>query len=271
MRILKSVVFFVLSLAMISSLSAQVGQTGSIRGHVVDAQKAPLPGATVTVTSPALMGSQSVISGVDGNYKFPPILPPGVYKVVAELQGFSTVTRESVSVRVGAIVEVSFDLQQEAINKEVTVVAPSPTVDVVSTSINQNATNQIIETLPFANRDVWTFAGRTAAGSRNNRPEIHGEGPAAFTFTIDGVQATASDRELGRHGDRRGSGVPDGRRGLLGLRRPLGLHERRHEVGRQRSPRDGPVLLHGQKPATGPPRGRTACGPRDFPADLRRL
>jgi hypothetical protein len=41
---------------------------------------------------------------------------------------------------------------------------------------------------------VWTFAGRTAAGSRNNRPEIHGEGPAAFTFTIDGVQATASDQ-----------------------------------------------------------------------------
>jgi len=194
MKFLRGMLLVVLVLAVSATLSAQVGQAGSIRGHVWDAQKAPLPGVTITVSGPALMGKQSVVSGVDGNYKFPPILPPGVYKVVAELQGFSTVTRENISVRVAAIVEVSFDLQQEAINKEITVVAPSPVVDVVSTSISQNATNEIIETLPFGNRDVWTFAGRLAAGSRNNRPEIHGEGPAAFTFTIDGIQATASDQ-----------------------------------------------------------------------------
>jgi len=194
MRILKSMLFVVLCLAMVSSLSAQIGQTGSIRGRVLDTQKEPLPGATITVTGPALMGKQSVVSGVDGSYKFPPILPPGVYKVVAELTGFNTVTRENVTVRVSAIVDVSFDLQQETINKEVTVVAPSPVVDVVSTAIAQNATTEIIETLPFGNRDVWTFAGRIAAGTRGNRPEIHGEGPAAFTFTIDGIQATASDQ-----------------------------------------------------------------------------
>lgn len=190
----KCVLVSLVVLAMFSTLSAQIGQTGSIRGQVVDDQKAPLPGVTVTVTSPALMGKQSAVSGADGSYKFPPILPPGTYQIVAELQGFNTVKRDNVVVRVGAIVDVSFEMAQAAINQEVAVVAPSPVVDVVSTSINQNASNELIETLPYSNRDVWTFAGRLAAGARNNRPEIHGEGPAAFTFTIDGIQATASDQ-----------------------------------------------------------------------------
>jgi len=192
MRILKGTLFIVLVLAMFSSLSAQVGQTGSIRGRVLDTQKAPLPGVTITVTSPALMGKQSVVSAVDGTYKFPPILPPGVYSVVGELQGFSTFKRDDIVIRVGMIVEVNIDLDQAAINKEVTVVAPSPVVDVVSTSINQNVTTEIIETLPFSDRSVWTFAVTTAAGTRGQ--SIHGEGTPTYTFQIDGIQANASDQ-----------------------------------------------------------------------------
>lgn len=190
----KCVLLSLAVLALLSPLSAQIGQTGSIRGMIVDDQKAPLPGVTITVTSPALMGKQSAVSGADGSYKFPPILPPGTYSIVAELQGFNVAKRDGIVLRVGAIVDVSFELVQASIRQEVTVVAPSPVVDVVSTSINQNATTVLITALPYSNRDVWTFAGRIAAGARGNRPEIHGEGPAAFTFTIDGIQATASDQ-----------------------------------------------------------------------------
>jgi hypothetical protein len=144
MRFLKYSLFVVLSLAMISSLGAQVGQTGSIRGLVLDAQKAPLPGVTITVTSPRLMGKQSVVTGVDGTYKFPPILPPGVYTVLAEMQGFNSVRRDDVSVRVGTNVDVNVEMVQATLNQEVTVVAPSPVVDIVSTAINQNATIEVI-------------------------------------------------------------------------------------------------------------------------------
>jgi hypothetical protein len=192
MRFLKYSLFVVLSLAMISSLGAQVGQTGSIRGLVLDAQKAPLPGVTITVTSPRLMGKQSVVTGVDGTYKFPPILPPGVYTVLAEMQGFNSVRRDDVSVRVGTNVDVNVEMVQATLNQEVTVVAPSPVVDIVSTAINQNATIEVIETLPFSNRDVWTFATATAAGTRGT--SIHGEGAATYTFQIDGIQANASDQ-----------------------------------------------------------------------------
>jgi hypothetical protein len=179
---------------LVSSLQAQVGQTGSIRGLIVDNLKAPIPGASITVTSPALMGKQAVISAADGTYKFPPILPPGVYTVVVELQGFNSVKREEVIVRVGMTVELTFELTQAALAQEITVVAASPVVDIVSTKITQSATTEIIKTMPFANRDVWTFVSATAAGVQGNRANIHGEGSAAYTFKVDGIQSNASDQ-----------------------------------------------------------------------------
>lgn len=194
MRIFKCAVFLFLSLAMMSSLGAQVGQTGSIRGQILDAQKAPLPGVTITVTSPVLMGKQSVVTNVDGTYKFPPILPPGVYSVVAELQGFNSVRRDNVVVRVATSVSVNLEMVQATLNEEVTVVAASPVVDVVSTSINQNATRDLIETLPFSNRNVWTFAMTTASGVLGR--SIHGEGAATSLFQIDGVQSNEADNNV---------------------------------------------------------------------------
>jgi len=192
MKVLKLGVFVVLIFFVVSTLQAQIGQTGSIRGKVVDNQKAPLPGVTITVTSPALMGKQSVVTAADGTFKFPPILPPGVYSVVVELQGFNTIRRDEVIVRVGMNVEVNFEMIQAAINQEVTVTAPSPLVDITTTKITQNVMTEIIKTLPFSNRDVWTFATATAAGTRGQ--SIHGEGTPAYTFKVDGIQANASDQ-----------------------------------------------------------------------------
>jgi hypothetical protein len=192
MRITKCVLFLLLVWATISSLGAQVGQTGSIRGQVMDAQKAPLPGVIITVTSPRLMGKQSVVTNIDGIYKFPPILPPGTYSIFAELQGFNSVRRDNVVVRVGTTIDVNLEMAQAALNQQVTVTAPSPVVDVVSSSINQNTTTEVIETLPFTNREVWTLATTTTAGTRGT--SIHGEAAPTYVFQIDGVQSNAADQ-----------------------------------------------------------------------------
>ncbi len=57
-----------------------VGSTGTIFGRVADTQGAVLPGVTVVVTSPAMMGSQTAVTNEQGNYRFPAV-PPGVYGV----------------------------------------------------------------------------------------------------------------------------------------------------------------------------------------------
>ena len=76
-----------LVIASVSSGWAQ--QTGTLAGTVRDAQGAILPGATVTVTSAALIGSaRSTVSGASGAYQVP-ALPPGNYEVRIDLTGFT--------------------------------------------------------------------------------------------------------------------------------------------------------------------------------------
>src|SRR5262245_9106336 len=80
-------------------VSAQIGQ-GRLNGTVTDAQGAVLPGVTVTVTSPALIGTRQAVTEADGKYLFA-ALPSGIYKVTFELQGFRQTVRDNIQVVLG--------------------------------------------------------------------------------------------------------------------------------------------------------------------------
>lgn len=62
-------------------------QTGTIDGHVRDAQGVGLPGVTVTLKGP--QNEQSAITAEDGGYRFG-LLAAGRYTVVAALEGLGT-------------------------------------------------------------------------------------------------------------------------------------------------------------------------------------
>ena len=76
------VVLAIAALLTASPAIAQITQ-GRVTGLVTDTQGAVLPGATVTATSPALIGNQTTVSQPDGRYLFP-ALPTGAYKIVFE-------------------------------------------------------------------------------------------------------------------------------------------------------------------------------------------
>src|SRR5689334_7751151 len=85
-----------LCVATVFPLFAQV-QTGSILVRLNDEQGAGIPGATITLTSQALVaGTTTGVSDNAGAYRFPS-LPPGTYTVKVELQGFQGIVRENVS------------------------------------------------------------------------------------------------------------------------------------------------------------------------------
>ena len=50
--------------------------TGAVNGKVTDRTNAVLPGVTVTISSPSLMGTRNVVTGEDGTYRFAAV-PPG--------------------------------------------------------------------------------------------------------------------------------------------------------------------------------------------------
>src|SRR5687767_12830404 len=83
-------------LLAVATASAQLA-TGNITGTVQDEQGGVLPGVTIT-----LQGTDRTASAVSddgGQFRFLN-LAPGMYKLTTSLQGFTTVVRESIEVRV---------------------------------------------------------------------------------------------------------------------------------------------------------------------------
>src|SRR5512146_2407394 len=89
--------FVVLALALVLlagavPLMAQGTQTGILRGTVTTADKLSLPGATVTIKSPALQGERTAVTESDGTFLFRGI-PPGVYTITFEMSGMATMQK----------------------------------------------------------------------------------------------------------------------------------------------------------------------------------
>jgi len=100
-------------------LRAQTNPTGTISGKVVDQDGLPVPGATVTVQSPALQGTRSATTSANGDYIIP-FLPAGEYEVTTELTGFKTI-KQRTRVSPTASVTVSPTLTVSTVSETVTV------------------------------------------------------------------------------------------------------------------------------------------------------
>ena len=134
-------------------------QTGEIFGRVTDGTGAVLPGATVTLTSPALIQPQSTITAASGGYRFPN-LGIGVYSVSFELAGFRRVVRTDVRVQAGFNAEVNGRLEISTVEETVTVTGESPIVDVRSNTLGTNFGAELLEAIPSA-RDPWVILEQT--------------------------------------------------------------------------------------------------------------
>ena len=117
-----------------TSAFAQGVQTGTIRGVIVDAQNLPIPGATVTATSPALLGQRTTVSGEDGTYTLAQ-LPTGVYQLRFELMGFETVAR-AITVPLGGTATQDATLRAAGVEQTVEVVGVAPPLATASVGLN---------------------------------------------------------------------------------------------------------------------------------------
>ncbi|MCA1652077.1 MAG: carboxypeptidase-like regulatory domain-containing protein, partial [Acidobacteria bacterium] len=151
-------VFLALALAVAPAARAQGGgasQTGTITGKVTDTIGAVLPGVTITITSPALMGNQSSVTNESGLYRFPAV-PPGMYAITYELPGFGTLRREKIEVGLGFTATVNVELAVAALQETVTVSGESPVIDTTATRVQQNFKLEQLQAIPNA-RDMWSL------------------------------------------------------------------------------------------------------------------
>ena len=150
MKIKALLVSFALLLILSPLAFSQSKETGAIVGTVTDEENTPLPGVTLTLTSPNLMGVRTFVTDAQGQYRFP-ALPPGDYTLKAELQGFRTYIQEQIRLTTTTRLTVDTIMKQAAVEEEVTVVAQSPTVDIKSTeTASVTLTNEILRNIPYS-------------------------------------------------------------------------------------------------------------------------
>jgi outer membrane receptor protein involved in Fe transport len=163
-----------LLLVMAGAAWAQTaGGTGVIAGTVTDNSKAVLPGVTVTVSGPSVMGTPSATTNESGAYRVLS-LPPGEYTVRFEIAGFGTVIREGIRVGVGFTATVNTEMNLASVSESVTVSGQTPVVDVTATTVATRFDEQVLASLPGA-RDYWAVLAQTPAVAMG-RVDVGGSG-----------------------------------------------------------------------------------------------
>ena len=157
---------------------------GSIAGIVLDTSGAPVPGATVTITSPERKTSDSVVTNASGNYLRDRLLP-GRYELKAELTGFKGAQVSKVVVSVDTQTHVDLRLELGDMTETITVEATAS--QLLKTDRADVATifeeKQLTE-LPVLDRNFTKFLLLTPGTQQMTWNHAASENPQGSTQTI---------------------------------------------------------------------------------------
>jgi hypothetical protein len=112
--------------SLLRAYPAGQGLTGSLSGSVKDEQGGVLPGAIITLSSPALIGGDQRTAASDkGQWRFPS-LAPGVYTLSVERPPqFASYREQGIVIGAGASIERLVSLKLSAVSESVIVTAES--------------------------------------------------------------------------------------------------------------------------------------------------
>ena len=191
----------VLVLLTVSSVSAQSGVTGTIRGTVTDETGAVLPGVEVSISNTATGQTRDVLTNDVGLYRAAN-LTPGSYEVHAEMAGFRAFTGTGINLSVGSEVTVAITLQVGAVTEEITVTGAGQLVNTTSATMQALVDEVAVRELPLNGRDYLALATLQPGiienrGQRQTRisPQtgtglnlsISGGRPNSNVFRMDGI------------------------------------------------------------------------------------
>jgi len=167
---------------ILTPVYSQIIPTGKLVGFVTDTEDEPLPGVTVTISSPSMITPQmAFVTNEEGYYRFIG-LPSGKYTVVYELPGFKSLRRESIDVTVTRTTSLNVDLEMSEIKAEVVVIGAAPTVNIMDTATGTTFDVITLEEMPV-NRNVYEIQN-LAPGVYDEAS--HGSDQLTNRYTVDG-------------------------------------------------------------------------------------
>jgi len=184
------------------SLMAQ-STRGDIQGRVVGDDGLALPGVTVTIESPDMIGTKTTVTDANGGFKFL-VIPPGTYKATFSLSGFQTQEQGGIVVPIGSTARVDATMSA-AFTDEVVVTSELPLVDTTSTTVGVNISSDFFNDLAvgrnYTDVAALTPGAQTDDSGVNGRDDgqtFYGSTGSENAYYIDGANTTGV--ELGQQG-----------------------------------------------------------------------
>ena len=164
-----------LSLVLVVSLlslapPAAGGQvtTADLVGTIRDTSGAVVSGATVSLTNDATGVTRTATTGEGGTYIFTAV-PPGVYKLTAELTGFRKVERTGVELQVNQRAQIDLALEVGLFAESVKIEGTPPLLETQSSVLGTVIQERQVQELPLNGRNFVQLAtltpGVSGAGS----------------------------------------------------------------------------------------------------------
>src|SRR5262245_7328658 len=166
-----------LGLAASPAFAQARSSSADITGVVRDSGKSVVRGATVKATNMATGLTRIAITDTNGAYRIP-LLPPGVYEVKIEVKGFNTQIKKDITLTVGQVMTLNFDLAVGG--PKVIVETAVPLIETERTHQSSTITQRPINRLPINGRNFLDFA-RLTPGVVEESPAIVGAQPAPLT------------------------------------------------------------------------------------------
>jgi hypothetical protein len=130
---------FLLGAMMTFPVMAQVANTGSVQGTVLDQSGAAVPDASVTLTNSATTATLGVQTNSSGVFRFP-IVPVGRYTLTVNKPGFKSYVQSEFPVEAASPITVNASLALGQTSQEVTVSGLPTTINTVTASEGNTVT-----------------------------------------------------------------------------------------------------------------------------------
>ena len=163
--------------------------TSRISGVVADPGGAGLPGVTIEAKNQDTGFAATAVSGDGGSYRLIN-LPTGKYTVQASLEGFNTVSRANVELRLGQAPTINFTMQLSTVSETITVTSAAPLVEVTNTAAATTITTEEIKELPLNGRnfvDLVYLTPETRKERERGNIAVSGQRGINTNVTVDGV------------------------------------------------------------------------------------
>jgi hypothetical protein len=189
----RSMFLLIFVLGAVSSAIAQ-SATATLGGVVVDANRAVVPGAKVTVTNPTTGLQRQTTTNEHGSFTVL-LLPPSAYTVSVEGQGFAPAEVKDVVLNVGDQKSLQIQLKVGQVGATVDVKSDSPLIN-ESPAVGTVVDRQFVENMPLNGRSFQSLIALTPGvvinktnATEDGQFSINGQRADANYFMVDGVGA----------------------------------------------------------------------------------